>query len=60
MEAVGFSFYDFDFVVGAFYFGGVDGVDAVVDDAIGVTLELFGEGAYQGVADGSCQAAPVV
>ena len=43
VEAVSFSFNDLDFVIDPFQFAGVDGVIAVVEYPVAMTLEHFGE-----------------
>lgn len=43
MEAVCFSFDDFDLVVNAFDLTGMDRIIAVIDNTVAVTLQHFGK-----------------
>jgi len=44
MEAIRFTFDDFDFVVNAFDFPGMDGIIAVIDNTVAMTFKHFCKG----------------
>lgn len=60
MEAVGFSFNDFDFIINAFQFAGVDRVLTMIQDPILVPFQHFGKAGNRRVFQGSCKGAPVI
>jgi len=41
MEAVGFTFNDFDFIINPFQFAGMDGIFTMVQDAIAMAFKHF-------------------
>ena len=44
MESIGFTLYDFNFIINAFEFAGVDRILAMIKDAITVSIQHFGKG----------------
>jgi hypothetical protein len=46
VEPIGFSFNDLYFVIHPFKFSGVNGVIAVIKDAVPVSLQHFGKGVH--------------
>jgi len=60
MKAVGFSLDDLDLVVDPLQLPGVDGVVAVVEDPIAISLQHPGKGRQRFLFEGSGQGTPLV
>ena len=60
MEPIGFAFDNFNFVVYPLKLSGVDGVIAMVDDPVTVTVQHFNKSVYRSYFKGASQIAPLI
>ena len=60
VKAIRLAFDDPDLVVHPFDFAGVNGVRAVVENAISAPLQRLGESGHRRVVQGPCRGAPLV
>jgi len=55
VEPISFSFYDLYFVIDPFKFSGMDGILAVIQDAIAISIKHFNKGVHRPVVNGTGQ-----
>ena len=60
METIGFTFNDFYLVIHPFKFSGMNGVIAVIEDAISIVFQRVCKLGHRLLVEGSSQLAPLI
>ena len=55
MEPVSFTFYNLNFIIKPFQISGMNGVLAVIQDAITISVKHIGKGVHRLVVEGASQ-----
>jgi len=55
MEPISFTFYNLNLVINAFQLSGMNGVLAVIQDAIAISIKHIGKGVHRPVVQGTGQ-----
>ena len=60
MEAIRFTFNDFNFVIHPFEFTGMNGVLTVIQDSITISIKHLGKGVHRPVVQATGQGTPII